>query len=142
MFSGSYGYNGWLYPDSRVDGDYAVFPHYFATKEAAIRKPSLTPVFMDENWVDTWPLETDKPAADLYAGRPFSERGNELGRCTIARHGGRTPASAPRNFPPSQPLPGAIQIAMFDGHVELVKLENLWNYEWHLSWQTPAVRPR
>jgi prepilin-type N-terminal cleavage/methylation domain-containing protein len=142
MFVGSYGYNGWLYPEARVDGEYARFPQYFATKEASIRRPISTPVFMDENWVDTWPLETDIPPKDLYTGRPQSERYHEMGRCTIARHGTRSPSSAPRNHPLDQPLPGAIQIGMFDGHVELASLEKLWTYDWHLDWKTPEVRPR
>ncbi len=28
----------------------------------------MTPVFFDENWVDVWPEETDKPYTNLYTG--------------------------------------------------------------------------
>jgi prepilin-type processing-associated H-X9-DG protein len=38
-------------------------------------------------------------------------------------------------------MPGAINMGMTDGHAELVKLEDLWNYYWHLDWQPAAVRP-
>jgi hypothetical protein len=31
---------------------------------------------------------------------------------------------------------------MADGHVELVKLERLWQYYWHMDWAPPATRPR
>jgi hypothetical protein len=30
---------------------------------------------------------------------------------------------------------------MADGHVQKVKLENLWQYYWHLNWDPPATRP-
>jgi prepilin-type processing-associated H-X9-DG protein len=62
-------------------------------------------------------------------------------RCTIARHDGIA-ASAPRNFDTNQRLPASVNIGMADGHVELVRLENLWNYYWHLDWNPPAIRPR
>jgi prepilin-type N-terminal cleavage/methylation domain-containing protein len=55
MFSGSYGYNGWLYSDIRFSekGDPKQLKVF--TSESAIQKPALTPVFFDENWVDAWP---------------------------------------------------------------------------------------
>ena len=31
-------------------------------------------------------------------------------------------------------------MGLADGHTELVKLEDLWKYSWHLDWQPPAVR--
>jgi prepilin-type processing-associated H-X9-DG protein len=61
-------------------------------------------------------------------------------RCTVARHG-TSAASAPRNFPPGQILPGGINMGLADGHAELVKLQNLWAYYWHLGWVPPATRP-
>jgi len=133
MLFGSFGYNGWLYSNSQR-------PLSF-TKASAIQKPSQTPVFADENWVDGWPLETDPPNRDLYQGRSLWTWGQDLGRWTIARHGGRGAASAPRNVPAGQKLPGAIDMGLADGHAELVKLEDLWNLYWHLDWQPPAPRP-
>ena len=38
-------------------------------------------------------------------------------------------------------LPGAINAAFFDGHVELVKLDDLWQLYWHKNYQPPAKRP-
>ena len=63
-------------------------------------------------------------------------------RCVIPRHGGVNPAKAPRDFDTSQRLPGAINVGMADGHVELAKLENLWGLYWHLNWVPPAQRPQ
>jgi prepilin-type N-terminal cleavage/methylation domain-containing protein len=44
---------------------------------------------------------------------------------TIARHGS-VPDGLPRNLPPGQRLPGAIQLSFADGHAGLVPLEQLW----------------
>jgi len=142
MLSGSYAFNGWLYSDMQFpDPDDPRHKLLFAT-ETSIQKPAQTPVFMDANWVDLWPLETDRPSLDLYAGIPFAAPVNSIGRCTIARHGGRSAASAPRKVAPGQKLPGAINMGLADGHAELAKLENLWTYYWHRDWEPLATRPQ
>ena len=61
-----------------------------------------------------------------------------MGCCTIIRHGGRT-ASSSVPWTQGQPLPGAINMCFTDGHGELVKLPNLWNYYWHLNWKPALV---
>ena len=75
-------------------------------------------------------------------GQPFGVSPNQMGRCTIARHGSRSASRAPRDFSTSDQMPGAINMGMADGHVELVKLEDLWKYYWHLDWQPPVTRPQ
>ncbi len=142
MFHGSYGYNGWLYSDIKFSepGDPKQLQVF--TKESAIQKPALTPVFFDENWVDVWPEEIDKPYTNLYTGQPFSDSPNQMGRCTIMRHGSGTPSRAPRDVPPGEKMPGVINMGFADGHTEPVKLENLWTLYWHLDWQPPATRPQ
>jgi prepilin-type N-terminal cleavage/methylation domain-containing protein/prepilin-type processing-associated H-X9-DG protein len=137
IFSGSYALNGWLYDTVKFGAD--GHDDFMMSKQSLILKPSQTPVFCDSMWVDFWPLETDLPGDDLYNGT-LGETGME--RCTIARHGGVNPANAPQNFDISQRMPGAINIGMADGHVELVRLENLWNCYWHLNWNAPASRPK
>ncbi len=133
--TGSYAFNGWLYDKNMYGG--AAKPQFMFHTQSAIQKPSQTPVFADALWVDSWPLETDHPLRNLYSGHAQSM----MGRCTIARHGNCSPAGAPRNVPPGEPLPGGIDIGMVDGHAESVKLENLWSFYWHFNWQPPAVRP-
>ena len=123
MFFGSYGYNGWLYSD--IPKYYSYMPADLVfTKENRIQSPVMTPVFVDANWVDLFPKETDQPWRNLYTGAPFG--GDNMGRCTIARHHVRSPSSAPRAYSAAQPLPGGIMAGFADGHSGLVKLEDLW----------------
>ena len=132
---GSYALNGWLYDTATFGG--AAHPELMMSKQSSIQKPVQTPVFVDAMWVDLWPSETDLPSTDLYNGR--LETG--MTRCTIARHGA-VAANAPRNFDIRQSLPGSVNMGMADGHVQSVKLENLWNYSWHLNWTPPSKRPQ
>jgi prepilin-type N-terminal cleavage/methylation domain-containing protein/prepilin-type processing-associated H-X9-DG protein len=142
IFSASYGCNGWLYSDLKVFEPGNPKQLQVFKGDSAIQKPALTPVFFEENWVDAWPEETDKPFSNLYTGQPFSVSTAQMGRITIARHSDRSPSLAPRNFDITKRLPGAINMGFADGHVELVALEDLWNFYWHLDWRPPAARPR
>ena len=145
---GSYGINGWLYdPDpsgslKSVMASGSLQMGYLFQKESAIRQPSQTPFFYDSVWVDAWPMETDTPARNLLAGGTTFQTTGGINRATISRHGGRAAGSAPTSMAPGTPLPGAINLAMADGHVELSKLDNLWSYSWHMNWVTPATRPK
>jgi prepilin-type N-terminal cleavage/methylation domain-containing protein/prepilin-type processing-associated H-X9-DG protein len=121
-YHGSYGINGWCYDE----------------KESAFALPAKSPYFADCNWVDTWPGETETPARNLYTGGD----NNSMERLCIARHGGKGAASAPRSVAPGTPLLGRINVGFADGHVEAVKLENLWTLYWHKDWRIPNTRPR
>lgn len=141
-YQGSYGYNAWLYNANgsggteRPDSPQWQYAGMFL-KEANVDHPSQTPAFYDSNWMNAGPIETDPPATDLYNGGT-SPAG--MPRVTIARHG--IPAqSAPRNVLPGAPMPGSINIGMFDGHAENSPLEKLWGYYWHAGWIPPKTRP-
>jgi prepilin-type N-terminal cleavage/methylation domain-containing protein/prepilin-type processing-associated H-X9-DG protein len=140
-YVGSYAINGWMYvflPGANLEGASAD-PQYLFPKESSVQQWALTPMFFDAVWVDTWPLENDAPARNLY--NPGYSGVAGMPRLCIVRHGGVNPASAPRNVPPGSPLPKGINMAFADGHVELVRLQNLWQYYWHLNWVPPATRP-
>ena len=140
VLRGSYAMNGWLYTDDQ----YGVPVSHRFMKESGIQKPSVSPIFVDSMWVDLWPLATDKPALNLYAGSMNGGGGASIGgmsRATIARHGSRGPASAPKNLTAGQPMPGAVVMGLTDGHVETVRLEKLWDYYWHKDYVPPAKRP-
>ena len=142
VYRGSYAYNGWMYGDKDVSGFRSgawTMPDPNAVvykKEDSFQKVSLTPVFCDSIWVDSWPQETDTPSRDLYAGQ-YS--GASIGRHTIARHGGCVRVA--RQVPVGQKMQGAINISFADGHAEPIRLEDLWNYYWHLDWRIPSSRP-
>jgi prepilin-type N-terminal cleavage/methylation domain-containing protein len=132
-YQGSYSYNGWLYYDLGFDQK-KVF-----TKEATIDFPTLTPFVADAMWVDAWPSATDAPARNLYLG---DGPAGGISRYTIARHGSTSARGAPRNVPAGNKLPGSINIACSDGHVELAKLEKLWDFYWHKAYVPPGTRPK
>jgi prepilin-type N-terminal cleavage/methylation domain-containing protein/prepilin-type processing-associated H-X9-DG protein len=146
----SYLYNGWFYAGEPTAEDVTVwatsdgYPNYvtnYFSNESAIQMPSQTPVLLDGTWSDAWPLETDPPAENLYFGS--GGYSPEMGRVTIARHGGR-PAVPNADYDAdwkTSPPGGAINIGMTDGHVELAKLPALWSYYWHLNWKQPAAAP-
>jgi prepilin-type N-terminal cleavage/methylation domain-containing protein/prepilin-type processing-associated H-X9-DG protein len=137
LYVGSYALNGWLY--DRAEYAAQAHPEFMMSRQSAIQQPTRTPVFCDSLWVDGWPLETDRPSPNLYSGT-FGETG--LSRHAISRHGNVVPSKAPQNFDISRILPGAINVGMADGHVELVKLESLWQCSWHRDWISPVTRPR
>jgi prepilin-type processing-associated H-X9-DG protein len=89
--------------------------------------------------VDCWPDPTDHPARDLYADSDAPNGG--LSRVAVPRHSAAM-GNAPRNFDGKSRLPGASDVAFADGHVEIVKLEDLWmKVYWHRNWVPPAKRP-
>jgi prepilin-type N-terminal cleavage/methylation domain-containing protein/prepilin-type processing-associated H-X9-DG protein len=144
--AGSYNQNEWLgfgwwwYGDSIGRG----FPQRFRA-EGDIQYPSQTPTFADGVNSFWWgggywygPRETDFPASNLQTGGSPVSYG--MAAFTIPRHGSR-PSSLSTNFPPNQKLPGAINMAFYDGHVEQVKLERLWNLSWHRDFKPLPKRP-
>jgi prepilin-type N-terminal cleavage/methylation domain-containing protein len=142
IFTGSYGQNGW-FTQFVTEGDpaygYGTHPQFFFNKVSTVQRTAQTPLFFDQNYIETVPLETDAAANDLYFGQTpdtFSRDG--MGCCTILRHGGPT-ASGSVPYSSGQPLPGAINMCFTDGHGELVKLPHLWNYYWHQNWNPALV---
>jgi prepilin-type processing-associated H-X9-DG protein len=108
-----------------------------------------TPVLADGVWPFVRPIAQDTPATDL--AEPGAQDdvgwlifggfgGSNMSPMTIPRHGSR-PSPVPRQWPTDQPLPGAVNVAFFDGHGELVKLDRLWQLYWHVDYQPPAKRP-
>jgi len=152
----SYEYNSWFYNDPTA-GDAAVVANGAAAtlgatataanwifpKDTAVQKPSQTPTFCDGTWIDSWVSELDPPAQDLWSGvmANGARAQTEIGRVTIQRHA-FNPGAAQKNHAATwktSPPGGAIDVALADGHVELSKLPNLYNYYWHRNWSPAAV---
>jgi prepilin-type N-terminal cleavage/methylation domain-containing protein len=152
---GSYAYNAWLEPASSAapasgQGGFnnaKANPGYLYQTQTPVRWPVQTPMFCDGAWLNLDPLSNDGPALNFYqpltAGQLAGEEG--MVRICVARHGDAAAGSAPRNvqppIAPNPPLPGKIDMSFVDGHAELVRTENLWNYYWHVNWTTPNPDP-
>jgi len=139
---GSYTMNEWVVPWSSPGNfwDLSSSDDWFAT-ESEVEKPSLTPVLTDGTLPVTYPGADCVPATDLFNGAtdPHVPSG-VMTWITIPRHG-RRPSPVPTYWPTSQRLPGAVNVAFFDGHGQLVPLEGLWQLYWHQGYVPPAKRP-
>ena len=137
-WTGSYALNGWMYQgDWTVQDNRPAVANAFR-REGDILSTSTTPVFADGMWVDAWPKETDRPAANLLEGATVL---GSLSTLTIARHGSGT-RGVPKVLPAGSRLPAAINLSFADGHVSTTQLEQLWTLTWHRNWQVPAQRPK
>jgi prepilin-type N-terminal cleavage/methylation domain-containing protein/prepilin-type processing-associated H-X9-DG protein len=149
--SGSYFLNGWIYtPDGNVTGYVgsqapAVGTGGLFKTTDGIKNSSLTVLFCDGVWEDGWPnggtatAAGDTPPTDLYLGAGTGTP--MMGRVCVSRHGISNPQKAPRNFTGTGLMPGGINVAMADGHVEYGRLDALWTtYYWH-ALSNPRPRP-
>jgi prepilin-type processing-associated H-X9-DG protein len=141
---GSYALNYWVVQGPPVwkDGGNprAWSERYFVT-ESDIVQPSSTPVSADGVVDRVFPLETDGPPFRTsgvdYQSDHFGQR---MQNVLIARHG-EHPHPLPNAWPANRPLPGAINLSFFDGHVAQVRLDDLWQLHWHKDWVPPTKRP-
>ena len=143
IYAGSYAYNAWLESLPSISLVNATAnPSYLFQQDGAVRNTSLTPMFCDGAWLNLDPLETDSPARNFYSPLSVNPWPEGMPRVCVARHGGGPAGAAPSNVPTgTRPLPGQIVMGFVDGHAELIRNENLWQYYWHKNWQPPAQRP-
>lgn len=90
-------------------------------------------------WVDAWPQERDRAAANMLEGDSGGSAG--MSRITLARHGSG-PNGVPKSLPRGSRLPGAINLVFADGHAGPVQNEQLWTLTWHKNWSNGVVRPQ
>ena len=146
--TGSYTVNGWLYGSgwNSFSGVPSNEPRF--AKDSEVQYPTLTPVFGDGAWVDSWPSTNDLPAQNLQAPLgtpgnppPFGPGSSGMWRFCISRHGPHRPKAPPTNVHPTQPLPGGINMVFFDGHVEDVAMDKLWGLTWSRGWPPGMTHP-
>jgi prepilin-type N-terminal cleavage/methylation domain-containing protein/prepilin-type processing-associated H-X9-DG protein len=145
--SGSYAFNFYLLDAAwQAEGGAPPLPQDFTT-EAQVQIPAATPVLIDGATDGVAPWETDLPPTNLVTGMNGFEESFynynypiAMGAVCIPRHGNR-PSQVSIHWPQNQPLPGAVNVAFFDGHGETVKLDRLWQLYWHADYQPPAKRP-
>jgi prepilin-type N-terminal cleavage/methylation domain-containing protein/prepilin-type processing-associated H-X9-DG protein len=145
--AGSYAVNGWLVLEPpfflpfQNDASWGPYRGWWFRTETAVSVPAKTPILADTGSdFLTWPMEVDGGPFDL--SLPPTAAGNAGGMRTlvIARHGSR-PYPAPGPWPSWKRLPGAINVAFFDGHAQTTPLENLWSLYWHKDYVPPPKRP-
>jgi prepilin-type N-terminal cleavage/methylation domain-containing protein len=133
LVASSYAFNAWLNPSDASPGQ--------GFAKSGPPRPSQTPVFVDSTVPAVMPYSTNPPAENLFYGTSRLYAVKTMPSVTIARHGSRAASAAPRQWDISQRMPGMVDVALFDGHVEKSPLENLWSYYWSANWQVPCPRP-
>jgi prepilin-type N-terminal cleavage/methylation domain-containing protein/prepilin-type processing-associated H-X9-DG protein len=136
--AGSYSCNGWLIgPATKAAAGDVPFPSsaWLFSSEGQVVQPAWTPVVADCLQNLSFPGANYLPANNLVTGEvtAVGNHAEEFAFLTIPRHGSR-PNPVPTNWPGNQRLPGAINVAFFDGHVEMVQLERLWLLYWSANW--------
>jgi prepilin-type N-terminal cleavage/methylation domain-containing protein/prepilin-type processing-associated H-X9-DG protein len=109
--------------------------------ESSLKDSPTLPTFLDGTTINVRPLSTDLPATDLYNGLRPNSMHYEMPTINIPRHGSRVRGEALTNWPENKPLPGAINLAFFDGHVSQVRLDKLWFLNWSTEYRIPSRRP-
>jgi prepilin-type N-terminal cleavage/methylation domain-containing protein/prepilin-type processing-associated H-X9-DG protein len=136
--AGSYQVNWWLARSWGQTYLPAVEGSYFAS-EAQIERPGLTPVLSDGVLPSLNLIYTLFPPQNLF--NPFDPPEHNVNMdIAIPRHGNR-PAPVPTYWPSNRPLPGAVNMVFWDGHGDLVKLDDIWHLYLHRNAKPPAKRP-
>jgi prepilin-type N-terminal cleavage/methylation domain-containing protein len=120
---GSYGLNGWILnikasktPGNRTNGwGRADNDRHWGIPP--VRNGNNVPVFTGSWWVDSWPLENDRPL-DTPNGPPDAPGQNEMVRVCVDRHNGFVGAT------------------FADWTVRKVGLKELWTLKWHKTYNT------
>jgi len=122
---GSYSINSWLYTFEGASQWVSDREKYFP-RDTSIERPTLTPMFMDAIWPDTWPTKDDKPPTDLFKG----QQSTALGRVMLARH----PLDRRARTTSGQPVPGGINMEYADGHASKLALQKIKTVYWHRNY--------
>jgi len=147
-FLGSYGMNSYLGGGLNWNmANYLVWYTNIFLKESAVRQPAQTPTFTDSINMTSGFLNESLPfSKNLY--RPAGTLPSNVsgvgpycnGPQVMARHGNVSPARAPREYTTGR-MPGMINMGFIDGHVESVRLGDLWGFYWHRNWDFSKVPP-
>ncbi|MFO1501464.1 MAG: prepilin-type N-terminal cleavage/methylation domain-containing protein [Verrucomicrobiota bacterium] len=145
LLAGGYAVNSWFARprDPKTDRPMPGPGAHFRD-ESDVLQPIGTPVFCDAAMPFAMPQANDWPAYSLFSGANVTGGGmlafSQMQVVSLARHGRRV-VSPPGQYNPAEQIPGAINMIFFDGHAQLVPLEQLWNLYWHRDYSPPAKRP-
>jgi len=131
----SYSYNYWLLP-----GEAAEFASLWYGNESNISSPSETPSMIDGNTLLVLPLAGGFAASDLYRDRSIEDYDAAGANIFVARHSDRAPPNVAYPNGPSEMSRWRSGLLLFDGHVEVPLLRDLWKYQWNRGWQAKPFR--
>jgi prepilin-type N-terminal cleavage/methylation domain-containing protein/prepilin-type processing-associated H-X9-DG protein len=141
-----YAFNAWLLGGGLtmpIPGTYQRVRHPVFAQEGQIREPAKTPVLADGASAFVWPRATDGPPYSfLYPGDITGQNlkvWGDMTLLTLARHGRRPVRLRP--IKRGVEWYGAVNGVFFDGHVEQVPLDRLWQLDWHRDYLPPARPP-
>ncbi len=106
----------------------------FFRRESDILTPARTPVIGDGVSESIPGRATDPPPANLMTGEY-----NQIDSLALPRH--RRPTLVSKSHRPELPLPGMVNVSFFDGHVEQLRPDSLWQLYWHKDYRPPEKRP-
>jgi len=140
-YSGSYAINGYMYashgyiagygpgndPGGQGGSGYSdlasIWPGAWWDKSFQGFSPSAVPLFMDSNWVDTWPESVDVMPPNMSGYITTSSAPWLMSRVAFNRH----------NY--------AINVAFVDGHAEAVPVQKLWSLQWSKVFKRQSYVP-
>lgn len=145
--AGSYAVNMWAIGDpasvtmvSIGHGITEISGAYFFGTRSAIDNPASTPFAADGTHYMVIPT-AKKPISPTSAADFLTVNiGFGMEGVAIPRHGNGAGQDLAL-WPKGQALPGRVNVAFVDGHVELVKLDALWKLSWHKGYSPPTKRP-
>ena len=124
--AGSYAFNMWFGYMARLE------PNVGFEKESSVKLPNATPTFADCVLDFDGPTSHDDTPQTLNgtdtSGSPC---GNCISAFCVPRHGSGPVRVENKFWPARVPLPGAVNVAFFDGHVSQTRLDNLWALTWN-----------
>jgi prepilin-type processing-associated H-X9-DG protein len=148
---GSYGLNLHMFRSERA---FSKLVHYLPyprdapyLSENRIIQPSLTPSMGDsprwsETPVPTWSSQSGKPPTWKDRDSSLQDQPNSgLSAFQVPRHG-RRPRQLPDHWADGQTIPGSINLAFADGHVQQQKLQDLWRLAWYFNYSPTNASSR
>jgi prepilin-type N-terminal cleavage/methylation domain-containing protein/prepilin-type processing-associated H-X9-DG protein len=133
--AGSYGFNMWFGYMGRYEPDVGF------VKEDSVKLPTATPTLVDCVLDFDGAGSHDQTPQTLNGTDPSgSPCGNCISAFCVPRHGNGPWRVDNKVWSAPIPLPGAVNVAFFDGHVSQTKLDNLWALTWNR--QFPFGRSR
>jgi prepilin-type processing-associated H-X9-DG protein len=134
QITGSIGFNGFCYNPNGASNpggrdfftgspEALSWPSPWFGSVGGVRRPAISPIFEDEAWVDGWPTDADVTPSDFTANLGLGTYPYQMARYFIDRHN------------------KAINLVMYDGHVDLKSVGALWTLTWNNVFVTKGLVP-